>query len=70
MIAQKANQSNYAVFDMDNTSYHYDFEESLLPFLENRGILTRENLDPSLKLIDFKDTAVFVETLYSYYSRL
>ncbi|KAL6711543.1 hypothetical protein ACN47E_004477 [Coniothyrium glycines] len=70
MIAKNANQSNYAVFDMDNTSYRYDLEESLLPFLENRGILKRENLDPSLKLIDFKDTANFTETLYSYYSRL
>jgi phosphoserine phosphatase len=70
MITRNANQSNYAVFDMDNTSYRYDLEESLLPFLENRGILTRETLDPSLKLIDFKDTANFTESLYSYYSRL
>ncbi|KAF2850375.1 hypothetical protein T440DRAFT_468694 [Plenodomus tracheiphilus IPT5] len=70
MIAKNANQKNYAVFDMDNTSYRYDLEESLLPFLENRGILTRENLDPSLKLIDFKDTANFTESLYSYYNRL
>ncbi|OAL43826.1 hypothetical protein IQ07DRAFT_592892 [Pyrenochaeta sp. DS3sAY3a] len=70
MIAKNANQSNYAVFDMDNTSYRYDLEESLLPFLENRGILTRDNLDPSLKLIEFKDTANFTESLYSYYVRL
>lgn len=70
MIARNANQSNYAVFDMDNTSWHYDIEESLLPFLENRGILKRENLDPSLKLIDFKDTANFTESLFSYYNRL
>ncbi|KAF1943294.1 hypothetical protein EJ02DRAFT_453391 [Clathrospora elynae] len=70
MIAKNANQSNYAVFDMDNTSYRYDLEESLLPFLENRGILTRENVDPSLKLIDFKDTENFTESLYSYYNRL
>ncbi|KAF2821852.1 hypothetical protein CC86DRAFT_302241 [Ophiobolus disseminans] len=70
MIIKNANQSNYAVFDMDNTSYRYDLEESLLPFLENRGVLTRENLDPTLKLIDFKDTANFTETLYSYYVRL
>lgn len=55
---------------MDNTSYRYDLEESLLPFLENRGILTRDTLDPTLKLIDFKDTANFTESLYSYYSRL
>tara|TARA_R110002003_G_scaffold37_12_gene2190 strand:- start:332 stop:1426 length:1095 start_codon:yes stop_codon:yes gene_type:complete len=70
MIVKNANQSNYAVFDMDNTSYRYDLEESLLPFLENRGILTRETLDPTLKLIDFKDTANFTESLYSYYLRL
>lgn len=70
MIAANANKGNYAVFDMDNTSYRYDLEESLLPFLENRGILTRDNLDPSLKLIEFKDTDDFTETLYSYYLRL
>ena len=70
MIAANANKGNYAVFDMDNTSYRYDLEESLLPFLENRGILTRDNLDPSLKLIEFKDTEQFTETLYSYYLRL
>ena len=70
MIAANANKGNYAVFDMDNTSYRYDLEESLLPFLENRGLLTRDNLDPSLKLIDFKDTDEFTETLYSYYVRL
>ncbi|USP77683.1 hypothetical protein yc1106_04957 [Curvularia clavata] len=70
MIARNANKKNYAVFDMDNTSWHYDIEESLLPFLENRGILKRENLDPSLKLIDFKDTANFTESLFSYYNRL
>lgn len=70
MITANANKGNYAVFDMDNTSYRYDLEESLLPYLENRGILTRDNLDPSLKLIDFKDTDDFTETLYSYYIRL
>lgn len=70
MIARNAHKGNYAVFDMDNTSYRYDLEESLLPFLENRGILTRDNLDPSLVLIDFKDSDEFTETLYSYYIRL
>ena len=70
MIAANANSSNYAVFDMDNTSYRYDLEESLLPFLENRGLLTRDTLDPVLKLIDFKDSDNFTETLYSYYVRL
>lgn len=70
MICQNANQSNYAVFDMDNTSYRFDLEESLLPFLENRGILTRSTLDPSLKIVEFKDQANFTESLFSYYYRL
>lgn len=70
MIAANANNGSYAVFDMDNTSYRYDLEESLLPFLENRGLLTRDNLDPALKLIDFKDSDNYTETLYSYYLRL
>ncbi|MDE1168442.1 MAG: haloacid dehalogenase-like hydrolase [Pseudomonas sp.] len=70
MIAANANKGNFAVFDMDNTSYRYDLEESLLPFLENKGVLTREKLDPSLKLIPFKDTADHKESLFSYYYRL
>lgn len=67
MIAANAHKGNYAVFDMDNTSYRYDLEESLLPYLENKGVLTREKLDPSLKLIPFKDTAGHKESLFSYY---
>ncbi|WP_213878417.1 haloacid dehalogenase-like hydrolase [Pseudomonas sp. dw_358] len=70
MIKANANKGNFAVFDMDNTSYRYDVEESLLPYLENKGILTREKLDPSLKLIPFKDTADHKESLFSYYYRL
>lgn len=70
MIAANANKGNYAVFDMDNTSYRYDLEESLLPFMENKGLITREKLDPSLKLMPFKDTAEHKESLFSYYYRL
>jgi phosphoserine phosphatase len=70
LIAANANQGNYAVFDMDNTSYRYDLEESLLPFLEMKGVLTREKLDPSLKLIPFKDVGGHKESLNSYYYRL
>ncbi|KAK1982732.1 phosphorylcholine phosphatase [Colletotrichum cereale] len=70
MIAANANQSNYAVFDMDNTSYRFDIEESLMPYLESKKVLTRDALDPSLKLIPFKDTANHTESLYSYYLRL
>ncbi|TDV60580.1 haloacid dehalogenase-like hydrolase [Pseudomonas sp. LP_7_YM] len=70
MIAANANKGNFAVFDMDNTSYRYDLEESLLPYMENKGLITRETLDPSLKLIPFKDTADHKESLFSYYYRL
>ncbi|KAH7305474.1 hypothetical protein B0I35DRAFT_443853 [Stachybotrys elegans] len=70
LIAANCHKGAYAVFDMDNTSYRYDLEESLLPFLENKGVITRQTLDPSLHLIPFKDTANYTETLYSYYLRL
>ncbi|APQ12339.1 phosphorylcholine phosphatase [Pseudomonas oryzihabitans] len=70
LIAANANKGNYAVFDMDNTTYHYDLEESLLPFLEMKGVLTRETMDPSLKLIPFKDVGGHKESLNSYYYRL
>ncbi|KJZ74689.1 hypothetical protein HIM_05806 [Hirsutella minnesotensis 3608] len=70
MIARNANNGSYAVFDMDNTSYQFDLEESLLPYLENKGIVTRAKLDPALRVIPFKDTAAHKESLYSYYHRL
>jgi len=58
MITANANKGNYAVFDMDNTSYRYDLEESLLPYMENKGLITRDSLDPSLKLMPFKVCSV------------
>ncbi|OLN92834.1 hypothetical protein CCHL11_06724 [Colletotrichum chlorophyti] len=70
MIAANANQSNYAVFDMDNTSYRFDLEESLLPYLESKGVITRDTMDQTLKLVPFKDSANHTESLYSYYLRL
>lgn len=70
MIAANAHKGRYACFDMDNTSYRFDLEESLLPYLENKGVLTREKLDPTLRFIPFKDTAAHNESLYSYYNRL
>lgn len=70
MIEKNANTGAYAVFDMDNTSYQYDIEESLLPYLEMKGLLTRDTMDPSLKLIPFKDTVDYKESLNSYYYRL
>ena len=70
LVKANANQSNYAVFDMDNTSYRYDLEEALLPFLEMKQVLTRETMDPSLRIIPFKDVGGHVESLNSYYYRL
>ncbi|KAJ1323948.1 phosphorylcholine phosphatase [Microdochium nivale] len=71
MIARNAHAGNYAVFDMDNTSYRFDLEESLLPYLEGLGVLTRDTLDPSLRLIPFRDVpGHYTESLYSYYLRL
>jgi hypothetical protein len=70
MIEANANKGAFAVFDMDNTSYRYDLEESLLPFMEMKGYITRDKLDPSLNLIPFKDTEEYKETLQSYYWRL
>lgn len=70
MIARNAHRGRYAVFDMDNTSYRFDLEESLLSFLEAKGVLSRDKLDPSLRVVPFEDSASHNETLYSYYLRL
>lgn len=56
----------YVVFDADNTIWEHDLEEALLPYLENRDIITRGNIDASLKLIPFEEG----ESLFSYYYRL
>ena len=70
IIAANANAGAYTVFDMDNTSYRYDLEESLLPFLEVKGLLARDTMDPTLKIIPFKDVNGHQESLNSYYYRL
>lgn len=70
MIKENANKGAYAVFDMDNTSYQYDLTEALLAYLESQQVLTRDKLDPSLKLMPFKDGDGEKESLFSYYYRL
>jgi len=70
LIEAHAHQGAYAVFDMDNTSYRHDIAGFLLPYLEMKGIVTRETIDPSLKLMPFRDTPGFRESLNSYYFRL
>ena len=57
---------SYAVFDADNTIWRHDLEEALLPFLENRGILSVTTLDPALKPVPLNAG----ESLYGYYLRL
>ncbi|ANZ13965.1 phosphoserine phosphatase [Streptomyces noursei ATCC 11455] len=70
VITDHEHKGAYAVFDADNTTYRNDLEEALLPFLEMKGVLTRQTMAPSLKVIPFKDTATHKESLYSYYNRL
>ena len=70
LIAANAHRGAYAVFDADNTSYHHDLVGSLLPFMEMRGLLTRDTMHPALKLIAFKDVGGRRESLNSYYFRL
>lgn len=70
LIAAHAHQGAYAVFDADNTSYHHDLLGALLPFMEARGVLTRDTMHPALQIIPFRDSAGQRETLHSYYFRL
>lgn len=70
LISQHAHKGEFAVFDMDNTSYRHDLETALIPFLEKKGVLTREKLDPSLKIVPFIDSGNEKESLVGYYLRL
>ncbi len=70
LIQANAHRGAFAIFDADNTSYNHDLVGALLPFMEMRGVLTRETMDPSLKLIPFRDSATHTESLHSYYLRL
>ena len=70
LIRANAHSGAFAIFDADNTSYQHDLVGALLPFMEMRGVLTRETMNPSLKLIPFKDSVTHAETLHSYYLRL
>jgi len=70
LIEANAHRGAYAVFDADNTSYHHDLAGALLPFMEARGVLTRDTMHPCLQIIPFKDSASHRESLHSYYFRL
>jgi len=70
LIETHAHTGAYAVFDADNTTYHHDLLGALLAFMEQRGVLTRDTMAPSLALIPFRDTPARRESLNSYYQRL
>lgn len=70
LVRANAHCGAYAVFDADNTSYHHDLLGSLLPFMEMRGLLTRETMHPALEVIPFRDSPSHRESLHSYYLRL
>ncbi len=70
LIVANAHRGAYAVFDADNTTYHHDLVGALLPFMEMRGVLTRDTMHPALQVIPFRDTAGQRESLHSYYHRL
>lgn len=53
LIEQHAHKGEYAVFDADNTIWYQDLEETLLPYLESRGIISKDTIDPSLCPIPF-----------------
>ncbi|WP_300669141.1 HAD family phosphatase [Desulfoluna sp.] len=66
LIQRNAFQGKFAVFDCDNTIWYRDLEESLLPYMENKGLMSPETIDPSLKVIPFHPE----DSLTSYAYRL
>lgn len=66
LVRQHARKGEYAVFDADNTIWYHDLEETLLSYLENKKILTRDSLERSLEIIPFHPE----DTLLSYGFRL
>ena len=70
LIHANAHQGAYAVFDADNTTYQHDLLGALLAFMEMKGVLTRDTMNPALELIPFIDRGAHRESLNSYYHRL
>ncbi len=56
----------FAVFDADGTIWSSDATESFMAYLESKGVLTPDHLEPSLKVVPFLPD----EGVYSYYLRL
>ncbi|MCG8615634.1 MAG: haloacid dehalogenase-like hydrolase, partial [Desulfobacterales bacterium] len=66
MIRENAHQGEFAVFDADNTIWFQDLEENLLSYLEMKGILTKQTMDPTLRIVPMHPD----DTLLSYGFRL
>jgi phosphoserine phosphatase len=64
--ASQAPDVPYAVFDADNTLWQHDLEESLMPFLEQKGLLSLESLDKAIRPLPILQG----ESLWNYYLRL
>ena len=62
----KAPPGAYAVFDADNTLWRNDLEESLLAYMEMRGLLSAKTLPAALRPMPLAPG----ESLYGYYQRL
>jgi phosphoglycolate phosphatase-like HAD superfamily hydrolase len=62
----KAPPGAYAVFDADNTLWRNDLEESLLAYMEMRGLLSPKTLPAALRPLPLAPG----ESLYGYYQRL
>lgn len=72
-IKANAHKGEYAVFDMDQTTYRYDLLDPFLAYMDMKGLLNRDTMDPHCKLIPFKDSPQFEggkENMTSYYWRL
>lgn len=67
LIQQHSHNGEYAVFDADNTIWNHDLEESLLPYMENKGALNCHSIDPSLHIIPFHPDDTLISYGYKLY---
>ena len=65
-VKQQGRVDEFAVFDADNTLWEFDLEESLLVWLEYRGLISLSQINPSLFPIPPKEK----ESVWDYYQRL
>ncbi|VFQ43184.1 haloacid dehalogenase-like hydrolase [Desulfoluna butyratoxydans] len=66
LIERNAFQDKFAVFACDNTLWYRNLDASLLAYLENKGLMTPESMDPALEIVPLLPG----DTLTSYARRL